>query len=81
MLSWQLSGVTLQNFKSFKERTQFLVPGGQLIGIVGPNGCGKSNLLEAICFATGCPVADMRAKLLKDLQCTDAPTQVPVKAR
>ena len=78
MSAWQLSSVALQNFKSFKEKTQFPVPSGQLIGIVGPNGCGKSNLLEAMCFATGCPVADMRAKLLKDLQCTDAPTQVVV---
>ncbi len=37
----------LQGFKSFAEPTE-LVIGRGMTGIVGPNGCGKSNLIEAL---------------------------------
>jgi chromosome segregation protein len=42
----------LSGFKSFIEPTELRVEGG-LTGIVGPNGCGKSNLLEAIRWVMG----------------------------
>ena len=42
----------LAGFKSFVEPTELLIEPG-LTGIVGPNGCGKSNLLEAIRWVMG----------------------------
>ena len=42
----------LSGFKSFVEPTELLIEPG-LTGVVGPNGCGKSNLLEALRWAMG----------------------------
>ncbi len=42
----------LTGFKSFVEPTEFLIESG-LSGIVGPNGCGKSNLVEALRWVMG----------------------------
>jgi chromosome segregation protein len=42
----------LSGFKSFVDPTELLVEGG-LTGVVGPNGCGKSNLLEGLRWAMG----------------------------
>jgi energy-coupling factor transporter ATP-binding protein EcfA2 len=42
----------LTGFKSFVEPTELVIEPG-LTGIVGPNGCGKSNLLEALRWAMG----------------------------
>ena len=47
MGSLKFDQIRLTGFKSFVERTDFTIQKG-LTGIVGPNGCGKSNLLEAI---------------------------------
>lgn len=41
----RLSSIKLAGFKSFAEPTHFMLP-GQLVGVVGPNGCGKSNIME-----------------------------------
>lgn len=48
----QFNKVRLTGFKSFVEPTELLVEKG-MTGIVGPNGCGKSNLLEAMRWAMG----------------------------
>src|ERR1700712_1770678 len=48
----QFSRVKLTGFKSFVDPVELrILPG--LTGVVGPNGCGKSNLLEAIRWAMG----------------------------
>ena len=44
--------IQLNGFKSFAEKTDFLIEEG-LTGIVGPNGCGKSNIVEALKWVMG----------------------------
>ena len=39
--------IQLNVFKSFSEKTNLLIEDG-LTGIVGPNGCGKSNIVESL---------------------------------
>lgn len=48
----QFTRLHLQGFKSFVEKTVLEIPEG-LTGIVGPNGCGKSNLVEALRWVMG----------------------------
>ena len=47
-----LTRLRLLGFKSFVEPTDFLIEPG-LTGVVGPNGCGKSNLVEALRWTMG----------------------------
>ena len=48
----QFTRLRLIGFKSFVEPSEFLIEPG-LTGIVGPNGCGKSNLVEALRWVMG----------------------------
>jgi chromosome segregation protein len=48
----KLTRLRLVGFKTFVEPTDFLIEAG-LTGVVGPNGCGKSNLVEALRWAMG----------------------------
>ena len=46
----QFNRMRLTGFKSFVEPTELVIDDG-LTGVVGPNGCGKSNLVEALRWA------------------------------
>src|SRR5512139_1363189 len=48
----KLTRLRLLGFKSFVEPMEFIIEPG-LTGIVGPNGCGKSNLVEALRWVMG----------------------------
>jgi len=49
----KLKRVDMVGFKSFCERTNMSFPGGGVAAIVGPNGCGKSNVSDAINWVLG----------------------------
>ncbi|MCK8515945.1 chromosome segregation protein SMC [Methylonatrum kenyense] len=48
----RLKTIRLAGFKSFVDPTSVHLP-GQLVGIVGPNGCGKSNVIDAVRWVMG----------------------------
>src|SRR3990167_2819723 len=47
-----LKKIKLAGFKSFVDPTTVLLP-SNLISVVGPNGCGKSNIIDAVCWVMG----------------------------
>ncbi|MBN1240114.1 MAG: chromosome segregation protein SMC [Gammaproteobacteria bacterium] len=62
----RLSKIKLAGFKSFVDPTTIRFP-GNLMGIVGPNGCGKSNVIDAIRWVLG----ESSAKTLRGDSMTD----------
>lgn len=48
----RLRKIKLSGFKSFVDPTTLTIP-GDLVGIVGPNGCGKSNIIDALMWVMG----------------------------
>ena len=63
----QFTKIKLSGFKSFVDATEFRIDPG-LTGIVGPNGCGKSNLLEALRWVMGATSAKaMRGGAMDDV--------------
>ncbi|HEX2841973.1 chromosome segregation protein SMC [Hyphomicrobium sp.] len=63
----KISRLRLLGFKSFVEPTELIIEGG-LTGVVGPNGCGKSNLLEALRWVMGeTSHKSMRAAAMDDV--------------
>ncbi len=48
----RLTEIRLAGFKSFVDPTHIRVP-GRLVGVVGPNGCGKSNVIDAVRWVLG----------------------------
>lgn len=49
----KLKKLQILGFKSFCDRTELHFPGAGVVGIVGPNGCGKSNIGDAISWVLG----------------------------
>ncbi len=63
----KISRLRLLGFKSFVEPTELVIASG-LTGVVGPNGCGKSNLLEALRWVMGeTSHKSMRAAAMDDV--------------
>ncbi|MCA7085944.1 chromosome segregation protein SMC [Cupriavidus sp. DB3] len=63
----RLSSIKLAGFKSFVDPTNFQVP-GQLVGIVGPNGCGKSNIIDAVRWVLGeSRASELRGESMQDV--------------
>src|SRR5215468_9697511 len=62
-----INRLRLLGFKSFVEPTELVIEKG-LTGVVGPNGCGKSNLLEALRWVMGeTSHKSMRAAAMDDV--------------
>ncbi|MGZ8289174.1 MAG: chromosome segregation protein SMC [Telluria sp.] len=63
----RLSSIKLSGFKSFVDPTNFHVP-GQLVGVVGPNGCGKSNIIDAVRWVLGeSKASELRGESMQDV--------------
>jgi chromosome segregation protein len=63
----KLTRLRIAGFKTFVEPTEFLIESG-LTGVVGPNGCGKSNLVEALRWVMGeSSHKNMRASGMEDV--------------
>jgi chromosome segregation protein len=63
----RLNSIKLAGFKSFAEPTNFILP-GQLVGVVGPNGCGKSNIMDAVRWVLGeSKASELRGESMQDV--------------
>ena len=62
----RLDGLSLGGFKSFAERAELQLPDG-ISCVVGPNGCGKSNIVDAITWVLG----EQRARFLRGAKMED----------
>lgn len=74
----RLTAVKLAGFKSFVDPTTFYAP-TNLTGIVGPNGCGKSNIIDAVRWVMGEASAKMlRGESMADVIFSGSSTRKPV---
>ena len=63
----RLTSIKLAGFKSFADPTTFQLP-GQLVGVVGPNGCGKSNIMDAVRWVLGeSKASELRGESMQDV--------------
>ena len=63
----RLNSIKLSGFKSFADPTHFQLP-GQLVGVVGPNGCGKSNIMDAVRWVLGeSKASELRGESMQDV--------------
>nr|WP_315848250.1 chromosome segregation protein SMC [uncultured Rhodoferax sp.] len=73
----RLNSIKLSGFKSFAEPTNFLLP-GQLVGVVGPNGCGKSNIMDAVRWVLGeSKASELRGESMQDVIFNGTTTRKP----
>ena len=74
----RLTQLKLAGFKSFVDPTSIEVP-GQLVGIVGPNGCGKSNVIDAVRWVLGESKASaLRGESMQDVIFNGSSARKPV---
>lgn len=63
----KLRHIKLAGFKSFVDPTVIPLP-GQLVGVVGPNGCGKSNIMDAVRWVLGeSKASELRGESMQDV--------------
>ena len=63
----RLTRLKLAGFKSFVDPTAIALP-GQLVGVVGPNGCGKSNVIDAVRWVLGeSKASELRGESMQDV--------------
>jgi chromosome segregation protein len=63
----KLKKIHILGFKSFCDRTELTVPGAGIAVVVGPNGCGKSNILDGVSWVLG----EQSAKTLRGANMQD----------
>jgi len=73
----RLTSIKLSGFKSFAEPTTFQLP-GQRVGVVGPNGCGKSNIIDAVRWVLGeSKASELRGESMQDVIFNGSGTRKP----
>ncbi len=74
----RLRKIRLAGFKSFVDPTSIALP-GDLVGVVGPNGCGKSNIIDAVRWVMGeISAKHLRGDTMADVVFTGSNTRAPV---
>ncbi|HUP91974.1 MAG TPA: chromosome segregation protein SMC [Solimonas sp.] len=74
----RLSGIKLAGFKSFVDPQQLPLP-SNLTGVVGPNGCGKSNIIDAVRWVLGeTSMKNLRSAEMEDVIFNGSKTRKPV---
>ena len=74
----RLSHIKLAGFKSFVDPTHIQLP-GQIVGVVGPNGCGKSNVIDALRWVLGESKASaLRGESMQDVIFNGSAKRKPV---
>jgi chromosome segregation protein len=74
----RLSNIKLAGFKSFVDPTHIALP-GQIVGVVGPNGCGKSNVIDALRWVLGESKASaLRGETMQDVIFNGSSKRKPV---
>jgi ABC-type branched-subunit amino acid transport system ATPase component len=74
----RLTKLKLAGFKSFVDPTTIALP-GQLVGVVGPNGCGKSNVMDAVRWVLGeSKASELRGESMQDVIFNGSGTRKPV---
>ncbi len=74
----RLTQLKLSGFKSFVDPTSINVP-GKLVGVVGPNGCGKSNIIDAVRWVLGeSRAAALRGDSMQDVIFNGSSLRKPV---
>ncbi|WP_066568407.1 chromosome segregation protein SMC [Snodgrassella sp. CFCC 13594] len=73
----RLTHIKLAGFKSFVDPTTLTVP-GQLVAVIGPNGCGKSNVIDAVRWVLGeASAKQLRGESMQDVIFNGANTRRP----
>ena len=74
----RLTKLKLAGFKSFVDPTAVALP-GQLVGVVGPNGCGKSNIMDAVRWVLGeSKASELRGESMQDVIFNGTTSRKPV---